>query len=70
MRKISLNSVKAYLSRDEMRTINGGNEICQGNNEPVYFVWSCGSGSGSGGAWTCPEHVQAYVEMTEEFCGP
>lgn len=55
MRKISLNSVKSYLSRDEMREINGGGTCGaylpngQGNSVPVFEQPNGGATINQGG---------------------
>ena len=64
MRKISLNSVKSYLSRDEMRTINGGlNDGTAG-----YCTVGCNSGVGVPHAPDCEMSTQ--IDACQNQGGP
>lgn len=59
MKKVSLNSVKSFLSREEMQVINGGKTMaagtCSCKNGKVFSVTSCESCGDycPGQTWIC-----------------
>ncbi|GFZ79631.1 hypothetical protein GCM10011531_06900 [Aquaticitalea lipolytica] len=57
------------LQRNQLKTVVGGGSSVCATGRTVHFTWSCPDGSASGSAVTCPEFLQAYNDMLNDFCG-